>query len=147
MRTLTLHLPTNLPPPLHSEVIWTSPAYQVGIGIGTAREDLNPSCAAKPVPGNGGCPQTRRAGNRTCPALPVQQEASEQDYAQCWEQPGIPISRLSHHPSPACSHGSLHRHRSVSDNTHGFDNGSDVVLRKCTLSLSQSSSPTACAPN
>ena len=29
LRTLTLHLPTNLPPPLHAEVIWTSPAYEM----------------------------------------------------------------------------------------------------------------------
>ena len=29
LRTLTFHLPTNLPPPLHAEVIWTSPAYEM----------------------------------------------------------------------------------------------------------------------
>ena len=33
LRTLTLHLPTNLPPPLHAEVIWT---------FSTLRNELEP---------------------------------------------------------------------------------------------------------
>lgn len=68
-------------------------------------------------------------GNRTFPALRLQQETSEQDETQCWEQPGIPVStRISHHPSPASSHGSLPQSPISLRQGSQLDNGSEVVL-------------------
>jgi hypothetical protein len=83
LRTVTLHLPTNIPPPLHSEII-SIDAFQL-VRIGIAR----PWVSTKLFPFT----KVRNdSAIRLQILLLVEEQASEQDQAQTCKQPEILFS-------------------------------------------------------